>query len=129
MLNWLRRFRDCWKLARQIQRGELIAIRPGLLSAALGGWPVQTTTTTGGTVAITIEARPPEAVEVAEDDPPPDPSKQWQVRLVRGDIVKVLASFADPREAMRWWNAYTRNRPGGILELYDSVSDVVRGTR
>lgn len=120
MLTWLRKFRDCWRLARKIQRGELIAVRPGLLSAVTTAGPAGSITFTN------ITPRPPEAVEVAVDEPP---GKQWQIRMVRGDIVKVLASFVDPREAMRFWNAYKRNVPGGEVQLYDAATDVVRGTR
>lgn len=122
ILRWLARFRDCWRLARKIQRGELIGVRPGLLSATLS---VGSTASSAAPAKIVIDT-----VEVPPDVVESPPGKLWQVRLQRGDIIKVLASFVDPREAMRFWNMHTPARAdAGVLQLFDVKNNVVRGTR
>lgn len=111
MFHFLRRFLDCWTLARRIQRGELIAVPPTSLPAQLRE----------ARPAIT----PPEAVVEEEVDP----AKQWHIRLNRDGTVKVIATHADARIALREWQLYRPTREGAKIELYDVALGIVRGTR
>ena len=118
-LQWVYDWHRCWCLARQIHRGELIAVRPGLLSIAL----TPPTVTASDVPTVVIEAASG-ASEVEADT-----GKQWHIRLVKDGIPKVVDSDSDPRAAMRRWNSYPKRKSEHVLELYDSYSDVVRGTR
>ena len=121
---WFGSLARSWALARKIQRGELIAVRPGLLSVALG-------TSSGGSAiqsVISFDMSPPEPASVVAEVEA-DLGVQWHVRLVKDGITKVIDSDPDPRIAMRKWNAYRKRSDAYTVELYDSHRDVVRGTR
>ena len=126
MLRYIRRFLDCWRLARQIQRGELIAVRPGLLSIAVG----QTQT-----LSYPVVQPEPPAVVAEESGESPDlpdiaQGKAWEVRLRTEDgRIKPIASGDDARAMMRLWNSTSKRLPSHTLELYDATTGVVRGTR
>lgn len=122
-MTWVREWRHCLRLARQIHRGELIGVRPGLLSATLaysaGPAPVS---------SVEVALEPEAASGVSEVEA--DTGKQWHIRLVKEDgIPKVVDSDADVRAAMRRWNTFPKRKASFVLELYDSYTDVVRGTR
>ena len=118
--TWWRELRRCWVLARRIQRGELVAVPPGLLSATLSY-------SAPSNVKVTIP-EPEAASGVSEVEA--DTGKQWHIRLVKEDgEPRVVDSDNDVRAAMRRWNAYPIRKKSFTLELYDSYNDVVRGTR
>lgn len=123
MFHFLRRFLDCWKLARKIQRGELIAVRPGLLSAVL----VPDISSPAQRLETLSAIQPPEAAIVAEEEP--DLADLWHIRLNRDGNIKVTATFKDPRLALREWQAFKPNRNGAKVELYDVALGIVRGVR
>lgn len=128
LIRWFQRLTACWKLARQIQRGELVAITPErLVSRAVAvPPPVLTIPPVPAPVEpITMTT----AAEAAPDAwPAIIPGAPFQVRAARpGQEPRIIASGYE--EAMK---AYWRQRasvPGGSLELYDVKLNLVRGSK
>lgn len=104
MLAWFRRFRECWTLARRIQRGELVALSRDELARL-------------SAIAPGLSRIP---VELLHDEPevevPPSPGMPFRVVLSRAAREKLLYEGEDSRLALKAYSApYTS---GAVITMY-----------
>ena len=124
MIAWLKRFLDCWRLARRIQRGDLIAVKPIPVSAIAS--QIQNAWLSRPAEAPIPEL--PDVVEVEEAVEVATPHR-YAVVLVRDGQRKLLYAGDDDREAKTHLNRPAR--AGAVVELWDRNFDppLCRGHR
>lgn len=114
---------QCLRLARAIVQGEMLAIsREDYARMVSTYYAAQ---------LPAIETLRGAAPEVQQDEGPvlatPDGTFQVRVRFQENEP-KVVAS-GDAGTMKQVWRAYTKNRPGLTVELFDVTLQHVRGTR
>lgn len=79
-------------------------------------------------VFAAAQERPPEAAIVADEEPEAEGGGLFQVRLKRGDKIKVVARFDDASSAKAAWRTWFVSPPADI-QLFDVSLGIVRGAR
>jgi len=112
LVAFYRSWVEAFRLARRIQRGELIAVRPGLLQPAIVRVPAQ-------------EPSPAPLPAVEPAGAPHDPSLRYEIRLIRNGVPKTRLRTNDVSEAKAAFNAPAH--AGVAVEFYDHALKLVRG--
>ena len=126
LLAWLASFREAFRLARAIQRGELLAVSRTLAPIpAPEPPPPRLTDRTPAFEAVGDGSSPSAVIAPPEESPNADPQGRYEVRTRRGDRTALKVRTDDLALAKRVFaQSYTTT-----VELYDHRLGLVRGSR
>lgn len=140
LVRWFQRWLACWRLARQIQQGTLVAVTPDHLARLFAA----STKAVAAVINAPDVLPPPEpaAPVVVQEVPAPAgaalvepelvvvPNAPFQVRRRHEDEEPQIVAAGTEAEMKQVWRAYTKTRAGWFtVELYDVKLNLVRGSK